>query len=82
MPTEDIAHAKEYWEHIRENVITNNITLKAFWKIGDNKKFHVRPKATNKMQLTRNPHGGECEKYCYWLNADYLKQIIDNHPNV
>ena len=82
MPSEDIATAKEYWEHIRETVISNNIHLNAFWKIGDNKKFHVRPKASKKIQLTQNPNGGECEKYCYWLNADYVKQIIDNHANV
>lgn len=82
MPNDDIKHAKEFWEHIRDNVLSNNIHLDAFWKIGDNKRFHVRPKATKKSQLTPNPHGGESEKYCYWFNADYVKQIIDNQINV
>lgn len=79
MPSDDIDQAKAYWEHIRSNVVSNNIHLNAFWKIGDNKKFHVRPKATKKIQLTQNPNGGECEKYCYWFNADYVKQIIDSN---
>lgn len=79
MPTDDLVFAKSYWKHIRENVLANKIELKSFWNIGDHKKFHVRPKASKKTQLTSNPHGGECEKYCYWMNAEYVKEIIDNH---
>lgn len=79
MPTDDIDFAKLYWEHIRKNVVDNNFELQSFWKIGDHRKFHVRPKASKKIQLTSNPHGGKCEKYCYWMNADYIKEIIDNH---
>lgn len=79
MPTEDIDSAREYWEHIRKNVLDNNIRLQSFWNISDHHKFHVRPKATKKFQLTINPHGGECEKYCYWFNQDYIKSIIDSN---
>lgn len=79
MPTADLDFAKSYWEHIRNNVVDNKISLQSFWKIGDHRKFHVRPKASKKIQLTSNPHGGQCEKYSYWMNADYVKEIIDNH---
>ena len=79
MPPDDIEAAKKYWEHIRKNVRDNNINLDAFWSISDRKKFHVRPKATNKAQLTVNPNGGICEKYCYWFNQDYIKSIIDSN---
>lgn len=82
MPVEDLETAREYWEHIRENVLADRINLDAFWSIKDHKGFHVRPKATKKIQLTVNPNGGECEKYCYWLNADYIKKIIDDYENV
>ncbi len=78
MPADDITEAKSYWKHIRENVLSDNIRLSAFWSISDNRKFHVRPKATKKIQLTANPNGGECEKYSYWFNADYVKKIIDS----
>ena len=82
MPANDLIYAQNYWEHIRTNVLANNIQLDYFWKIGDDKKFHVRPKASKKIQKTPNPHGGYCEKYCYWFNAKYVKQIIENQKNV
>lgn len=79
MPAEDIDCAQIYWEHIRKNVTDDNIRLQSFWSIGDHRKFHVRPKATRKIQLVDNPNGGKCEKYCYWFNQDYLKSIIDSN---
>ncbi|MBD5375207.1 MAG: hypothetical protein HDR77_07000 [Bacteroides sp.] len=83
MPSNDLSSAKKYWEHIRENILNNNIRLDAFWSIADDKDFHVRPKGARKIQLVSNPHGGKVEKYCYWLNANYVKRIIDeNSGNV
>lgn len=79
MPANDLLSAQKYWKHIRENVVSNNIKIDSFWSISDNKNFHVRPKASKKIQLTPNPHGGEVEKYCYWFNADYVKSIIENN---
>lgn len=78
MPTEDLKIAEKYWEHIREKVLANNFSLKSFWNIADHKNFHVRPKGTKQNHTTVNPHGGECPKYCYWFNADYVKSIIDS----
>lgn len=82
MPTSDLATAQEYWEDIRRNVLTDNINSGAFWKLEHNRKFHVRPKATNSNQLAINPNGGLCPKYCYWFNAEYVKEIIDSDKNV
>lgn len=79
MSPDELEIAKKYWHHIRKNVLDNNIHLKAFWNIAEHKLFHVRPKATNKAQMTSNPHGGNAEKYCYWFNADFVKQIIDRN---
>ena len=78
MPTDDLEIAREYWEDIRRNVITDNIRRDAFWKLSDHRKFHVRPKATRETQKAVNPNGGECNKFCYWFNAEYVKQIIDS----
>lgn len=78
MPKEDLRIAKMYWGHIKEKVTQNKISLSEFWSLKDHRKFHVRPKAAKKSQLTVNPHGGETEKYCYWMNADYIKEIIAN----
>lgn len=78
MPTHYLQLAKEYWQNIRENVLKNNINLDAFWSIKDHQSFHVRPKARRNNDTTSNPNGGTAEKYCYWFNADFVKQIIDN----
>lgn len=81
MPTDDLNIANQYWLNIRQNTIDNNLELSSFWSLSDHNKFHVRPKAAKATQLTVNPHGGECKKYCYWLNAEYVKEIIDNASN-
>lgn len=78
MPVKDLTLAEEYWNHIKHRIEQNQIELKYFWKISDDKKFHVRPKGTKKDDLTQNPNGGMCEKYCYWFNAKYVKEIIEN----
>ncbi|MCM1110387.1 MAG: hypothetical protein NC336_04215 [Clostridium sp.] len=79
MPPEDLTLAKEYWESIRHAVLSNNIIPEAFWCIGDHKKFHVRSKAKLKSDKAVNPNGGLCDKYCYWFNAEYVKEIIDSN---
>lgn len=81
MPQEDLEIAREYWENIRQAVLSNNITPGAFWRIGDHRKFHVRPKARVASVKAINPNGGLCNKYCYWFNAEYVKQIIDSKKN-
>lgn len=79
MPQNDLEVAQEYWNNIRENILANHIDPKYFWKIKDHRKFHVRPKATNSDDLTTNPNGGKCKKYCYWFNKDYLMNIVENN---
>jgi DNA mismatch repair protein MutH len=78
MPTQDLDIAQEYWQSIRNAVLTNNISPNSFWHLSDHKKFHVRPKAKIKADKAINPNGGMCDKYCYWFNAEYVKTIIDN----
>lgn len=78
MPQEDLEIARNYWENIRHAVISNDISPKSFWSIGNHRKFHVRPKARVKSDKAVNPNGGFCDKYCYWFNAEYVKEIIDN----
>lgn len=81
MSPQGLVHAQNYWEHIRETVAANKISLDNFWSISDKRDFHVRPKATRKIQYTSNPHGGVAEKYCYWFNADFVKKIIDENSD-
>lgn len=79
MPAEDLENARAYWKSIRRAVIGNKIELGSFWSISDDRDFHVRPKAQTKIKsIAVNPNGGYCEKFCYWMNARYVKQIIDS----
>lgn len=77
MPQHDLNDAEKYWEHIRENVIGNKISEEFWWKAGDRKKFHVRPKARVAMDLAPTPDGGRAKKFCYWFNNDYIRTIIN-----
>lgn len=81
MPQADLTIAEQYWESIRLNVMQNNISLDHFWSISDHRRFHVRPKGTKSSYINaaHNPNGGVADKFCYWFNADYVKNIIETN---
>ena len=81
MPQRDLSGAEDYWEDIRKNVLEDHIDHQYFWKAGDNKKFHVRPKGKDSRDLTNNPNGGKCKKFCYWFNNEYVRQIVKENIN-
>ena len=78
MPQADLNVAMQYWENIRQCVKDNHISPEYFWGIKDNRDFHVRPKATLAKDMVDTPNGTKAKKYCYWFNAKYVKNIIDN----
>lgn len=78
MPTSDEEIAKEFWHDCKEKVANGDLTN--FWKLSDKKNFHIRPKGQNSRDLTYNtPTGEGWKKYCYWMNAQYIHEIITNH---
>ena len=79
MPNTDLQIGEEYWENIHKCVRENKIDTQYFWKISDKKCFHVRPKGRDSEDLAKNPNGGECKKYCYWFNNDYITKIVDEN---
>lgn len=78
MPQADLNVAMEYWENIRDCVKQDNISPKYFWSIKDRRHFHVRPKASLAKDMVDTPNGTKAKKYCYWFNAQYVKNIIEN----
>lgn len=78
MPQTDLNVAMQYWENIRQCVKDDHIAPEYFWGIKDNRDFHVRPKATLAKDMVDTPYGTKAKKYCYWFNAKYVKNIIDN----
>ncbi len=77
MPQTDLDFAETYWEQIRTNVLEGRISEKYWWKGGDGKKFHVRPKAGKATDLSPTPGGGKAKKFCYWFNNDYVREVVE-----
>lgn len=77
MPQRDLSWAEVYWNHIKENILSNHISEEYWWKGKDKKKFHVRPKAQKSVDLAPTPNGGWAKKFCYWFNNDYVRDIVD-----
>mgnify|MGYP003564741914 FL=1 len=77
MPQLDLAEAEYYWDNIKRNVAEDHIAPVYFYKESDNKKFHVRPKGRDSYDLTLTPNGSWAQKYCYWFNKSYVKEIVE-----
>ena len=79
MPVEDLGNAERYWENIRMNVLADTLqdTGNSFWKLADNRDFHVRPKAQTSKDKYRSPISNvEVPKKAYWFNSGYVKKIL------
>lgn len=79
MPQSDLEVAEEYWNHIKENILSDQISEEYWWKSTDKKKFHVRPKAGRSTDLAPAPNGKKAKKFCYWFNNDYVCEIVGKH---
>lgn len=79
MPAVDMDCAEKYWLNIRENVLRDTLqgSTNTFWREGDKRNFHVRPKGRNSNDKYRSPISNmEVPKKAYWFNGKYVSQII------
>lgn len=79
MPVEDMDCAEKYWENIRMNVLSDTLQNidNSFWKLSDNRDFHVRPKAQTSKDKYRSPISNmEVPKKAYWFNSGYVRKIL------
>ncbi len=74
MPANDLEVAKAFWLDTKRKIKADD--YKHFIKISDNKICHVRPKGANAKDKMLTPTGRKESKKCYWLNARYIKKII------
>ena len=74
MPRRDIAAAREFWRDTRDKVRAGDYAH--FIKMSEHDVCHVRPKAQNAADMAETPQGGRAKKYCYWLNRNYVLNII------
>ncbi len=74
MPETDLETARQFWEHTRRNIQAND--FEHFIAQSDDYICHVRPKARNSRDLAPTANGGVAKKKAYWLNSDYIRQVI------
>lgn len=74
MPFPDRVEAKRVWEDTKARVAKDARNLP---RISESKVAHVRPKARNSRDTLMSPQGLEVVKQCFWLNASYIKQVLD-----
>lgn len=74
MPRKDLEVAREFWEDTKLKIAADNFT--DFWKLSDHKICHVRPKAKDNTDTMETPSGRMETKKGYWLNAEYILNII------
>ena len=77
MPKSDIDKVEAFWEDTRDKI--KNGDYEHFIKLSEHPICHVRPKGRNSQDLASTPQGGMAKKYCYWLNNNYIINIINNY---
>ena len=75
IPFADLEKAKAFWMHTRNKVRIGDYNN--FIKSSDRKVCHIRPKAKNSKEMVDTPQGGKTKKLCYWLNRDYVLNIVN-----
>lgn len=73
MPYEDRLEAQRVWEETKQRVAKDAFDLP---KISESSVAHVRPKARNSLDTLPTPQGLQRVKQCFWLNASYVKQLV------
>lgn len=77
MPKRDMAEVEAFWRDIRDKVRRGDYTH--FLRQSQTHVCHVRPKAQDAADMMKTPQGGRAKKYCYWLNRQYVLNIVSNH---
>lgn len=77
MPRKDLEVAKEFWQDIKDKI--NKDEFEDFWKLSNHRICHVRPKAKDSSDKMETPSGKMVTKKGYWLNAEYILDIVNAH---
>lgn len=75
MPTKDLEQGRTLWEDTQFKVQMGNYDH--FMKTADNPVCHIRPKAQNAADTTESAQGNQVKKMCYWLNREYVINVVN-----
>lgn len=75
MPQSDLQIARLFWLDTKRKIIKDDYD--SFIKISDGRICHVRPKGADSRDLMETSGGRMERKKCYWLNASYIKNVIN-----
>ena len=78
MPSEDLLYAKALWKDTKEKVAHNDYNH--FISTLSHSICHVRPHGTRGHKVP-TPQGQKVQPKCFWLNKEYILDIVKNHLN-
>jgi DNA mismatch repair endonuclease MutH len=73
MPFPDRQEARRVWQETKRRISIDAANLP---KSSDSHVAHVRPKARNAQDTLPTPQGTMLVKKCFWLNREYIANII------
>lgn len=79
MPNEDLAQVESFWTDTRDKVRRGDYN--SFIRSSQHPICHVRPHARDSHDLMLTPQGTYEKKKCYWLNRNYILNIIREQYN-
>jgi hypothetical protein len=74
MPTSDRHEAERVWLRAKKAIIDGKYNQLP--RSVESRISHVRPHARNRLDTLTTPQGGKEVKRCFWLNRDYVAQIL------
>ena len=78
MPYEDLLKAESFWEETKQKVKEGN--YQGLTTNKSNKICHIRPHST-KNQRVATPQGEMIRPKSFWLNNDYILDVVMKHIN-
>ena len=74
MPKSDVDSIESFWQDTRDKIRAGDYNH--FIKQSESEICHIRPKAKNSRDMMETPQGGWAKKFCYWLNREYVLNIV------
>jgi len=78
-PMKDLDEAERVWQKTVDCI--NEGRYSELPKMKDSSVAHVRPHGKNAKDTIETPQGTQEMKRCFWLNAKYIQNVIDNQNN-